>query len=116
MFKRYKPIDCLFLLALLALPGAAYAQRIPGVVAALAISPILVLSLCVALGIATRNWLVGIGNAILVLFWVTLFLIASYWVENDYIIWTPLVLYGLHAVVLVALVARSILRRVRHSD
>ncbi|MBU2675686.1 MAG: hypothetical protein KJP16_01295 [Gammaproteobacteria bacterium] len=97
----------------LILPAVAYAQHISPVIAAFAVSPIVVLLLTAVLGFVSRSWLVGIAHAGLVLLWILLFGIASYWVENDYVIWTPLVLYGVHAVALVALIVRGLLRRAR---
>ena len=40
----------------------------------------------------------------IVLVWVVLFSLAAYFVENDYVIWTPLVLYLLHSALLVVLI------------
>jgi len=92
------------------LPEIAHAQQIPPAIAVLAISPILVLGLAIGLGVVTRSWIVGGLHAAIVLFWVTLFVIASYWVENDIVIWTPIGLLAIHAIVLVVLIAKSVLR------
>ena len=92
-------------------PAVAHAQHVSPVIAALAVSPIVVLLLTAVLGFASRSWLVGIAHAALVLLWILMFAIASYWVENDYVIWAPLVLFGAHAVALVVLIARGLLRR-----
>jgi hypothetical protein len=97
----------------LTLPAVAQAQEIPPLLAALALSPIVVFLLVIALGIVTRNWVAGVAHAALVGTWIVLFGIASYWVENDYVIWTPLALYAIHAVVLVVLVVKGALRRGR---
>ena len=97
----------------LTLPGMAYAQHIPLIIAAAALSPLLVILFAVALGVVSRSWMVGVAHAGLVVVWVTLFGVASYWVENDYVIWTPLVLYGVHAIILIILVVKGVLRRVR---
>ena len=94
-------------------PGVAYAQEIPPLIAWMAISPIFVLLLVVALGIVSRSWRVGAKHAALVVLWLALFGIASYWVENDYIIWTPLVLYAVHAVLMLVLVIRGVIHRAR---
>ena len=92
------------------LPEIAHAQQIPPAIAVLAISPILVLALAIGLGVVTRSWIVGGLHAAIVSFWVTLFVIASYWVENDIVIWTPIGLLAIHAIVLVVLIAKSVLR------
>lgn len=95
----------------LILPTVAHAQYIPPVIVALALSPILVLLLAVALGVVSRSWRTGLGHVGLVLIWLLLFGIASYWVENDYVIWTPLTLYVIHAVIMVILIARGLFLR-----
>lgn len=77
----------------------------------MAVSPIFVMLLAVLLGVLTRSWLVGAKHAGLVVIWVVLFGVASYWVENDYVIWTPLVLYSVHAMIMIALVVKGLLRR-----
>lgn len=94
-------------------PGVAYAQEISPLIAWMALSPILVLLLAVVVGIVSRSWSVGAKHAGLVVLWVVLFGIASYWIENDYIIWTPLVLYAVHALTMLVLVIRGAMRRGR---
>jgi hypothetical protein len=100
-------------LAMLAatLPEIAHAQQIPAAIAILAISPIIVLALAIGLGVVTRNWMVGGLHVAIVSFLVMLFAIASYWVENDIVIWTPIALLVIQAVILVVLIAKSVLRR-----
>jgi len=95
----------------LALPGIAYAQEIHPIFAVLAVSPLMVILLAVALGVVSRSWRIGAAHAGLIVVWVLLFAIASYWIENDYIIWTPLVLFGVHAVTLLILVVKAAARR-----
>lgn len=103
-------------LAMLAivLPVVAHAQNIPPAIAALALSPILVFALAAAHGFLSRSWRVGFAHAGLVAIWLLLLGVASYWVENDYVIWTPLALYGIHAVTLVILIVKGVLRRARN--
>jgi len=93
------------------MPVVAHAQYIPPVFVALALSPILVLLLAMVLGVVSRSWLVGLKHAGLVAIWILLFGVASYWIENDYVIWTPLALYVIHAVIMLILIARGVLRR-----
>jgi hypothetical protein len=95
----------------LSLPDRAYAQEIPPLIGALALSPILVMLLALVLGIVARSWRVGAAHAALVVVWLLLFGIASYWVENDYVIWTPLALYALHALIMLALIVQRLIRR-----
>lgn len=97
----------------LTIPGIALAQNIPPTIAALAISPVLVFLLAAVLGVVTRSWRVAIRHSVLVCVWILLFGIASYWVENDYVIWTPLALYGIHAATMIILIARSVLGRLK---
>ena len=97
----------------LALPGMAYAQNISPTIAALALSPLLVMLFAVVLGVVSRSWIVGTAHAGLVAVWVMLFGVASYWVENDYVIWTPLVLYGVHAITMIILIVKGVLRRTK---
>ena len=97
----------------LTLPGAAYAQEISPAIAAFALSPILVLGLAITLGIVSRSWWVGIAHAALVGIWILLFAVASYWVESDAVIWTPIAVYAIHAVVMVGLIVRALTTRTR---
>ena len=97
----------------LALPGIAYAQYIPPIIAALALSPLLVMLFAVVLGVVSRSWKIGAAHAGLVAVWIVLFGIAAYWVENDYVIWTPLVLYVGHAITMVILIVKGMLWRAR---
>lgn len=94
-------------------PGIAYAQNIPPTIVALALSPLLVLLIAVVLGVVLRSWRVGAAHAGLIVVWVLLFGIASYWVENDYVIWTPMVLYGAHAILMIVLIVMGVVRRIK---
>jgi hypothetical protein len=93
------------------LPQAAYAQHVPVVFAVAALSPLFVLVLTIILGFTSRSWRVGALHSGLVVFWVLLFLVASRYVENDYVIRTPIVLYVVHALLVVILIVVSIARR-----
>jgi hypothetical protein len=95
----------------LTVPGIALAQNISPIIAALALSPVLVFLLATVLGIVSRSWRVAARHSVLVCVWILLFGIASYWVENDYVIWTPLAFYGIHAATMMILIARGVLRR-----
>jgi hypothetical protein len=97
-------------------PICAYAQYVPPLLVVAALTPILVLLLCVVLGILTRSVRVGALHAAYVLAWVLLFILASYFIENDYVIWTPLVLYLLHSALLLVLIVVQIGRRIARSD
>lgn len=95
------------------LPGVADAQQVPPLIAGMAISPIFVLLLAIALGIVSRSLRVGLKHAGLVVLWILLFAIASLWVENDYIIWTPLALYLAHALIMLVLFVRGLMHGAR---
>jgi MFS-type transporter involved in bile tolerance (Atg22 family) len=97
----------------LTLPGTALAQNVSPIIAALALSPILVFLLAIVLGVVTRSWRVGTRHIGLVCVWIVLFAIASYWVENDYVIWTPLMLYGTHAITMIFLIVKGVLQQAR---
>lgn len=90
----------------------AHAQYVPLWMVAAALSPILVLVLCLVLGLVTRSFRVGARHAAFVVNWVVLFILASYFVENDYVIWTPLALYVLHSILLSVLIIVGICRRI----
>ena len=94
------------------LPSVAYAQYIPPWMIAVALSPILALLLCVVLGILTRSLKTGAIHAALIISWVVLFSLASYFVENDYVIWAPLALYVMHCALLLVLIVVAIARRI----
>jgi hypothetical protein len=88
---------------LYALPASAHAQPLSVWHLAGALSPIAVLALCAVVGWLAGSLRTGALHAALVAAWVVLFVLASYFVENDYLIWTPLALYVLHAALLVVL-------------
>ena len=107
---RTRSSNFTFAAVLLVSPEIAYGQHIPLVIVAMALSPLLVTLLAVILGAISRSWNVGLAHVGLVALWVLLFGVASYWVENDYVIWTPIVLYGVHAVTMIALIAARAVR------
>lgn len=95
-----------------ALPISAHAQNVPPWLVVAVLSPILVFILCIVLGVLTRSIRIGALHAALVLAWIVLFSLASYFVENDYVIWTPLALYTLHSALLLVLIVVEIARRI----
>jgi hypothetical protein len=94
------------------LPVSAHAQYVPPWLVVAVLSPILVFLLCIILGFLTRSIRIWALHSGLVLAWVVLFYLASYFVENDYVIWTPLALYVLHSALLVVLIIVAIAKRV----
>jgi len=102
-----------FAILLGSFPVSAHAQHIPGWLAVAILSPIFVFLLCIILGLLTRSVRTGARHAAYVFTWILLLSVASYYVENDYIIWTPLALYVLHAALLLILVVAAAARRIR---
>ena len=98
------------------LPVSAHAQYIPPWLVVAALSPIVVLFLCVILGFITRSVRTGVLHAAIVLAWIVLFSLAAYFVENDYVIWTPLTLYLLHSALLLVLIVVEMARRIAGSS
>ena len=98
---------------LMGFPLAAHAQRIPGWLVVAALSPVVMILLAIVLGILTRSFRTGVLHVALILLWVMTFGIASYYVTNDFIIWTPLLLYTLHAILLLVLILWQIVIRFR---
>lgn len=94
-------------------PGIALAQHIPVVIAVAALSPLLVMLCAVVLGALEHNWKTGAKHLGMIIIWIALFAVASYNVENDYIIWTPMLLYVLHAILIIALIFKQIVGRIK---
>lgn len=94
-------------------PLSAHAQYVPIWLVAAALSPVLVFLLCAILGVLAASLRIAALHAAIVVGWIVLFSLASYFVENDYVIWTPLALYVLHAALLIVLIAVQIVRRFR---
>lgn len=94
---------------------AALAQKVPLWVVVGVVSPVLALVLVGALALsAPRRGKAGLHVRLLVL-WVVAFLVTSFFVENDWVIWTPMHLYILHLALLPIFVFRQLLRRIETS-
>lgn len=102
--------------ALSFLPGIACAQYVPVWLVAAAVSPVVVILFAIILGVLCRSWRIGALHTGLVFAWIVLFGLAAYFIENDYVIWTPLVLYAAHAVLILILIVVNIARRIRNAD
>jgi hypothetical protein len=98
---------------LFAVPTAAQAHGIHPLWIAAALSPLAVLLLTAILGWLSRSARLGATHALLIVVWVALFWLASNLVTNDYLIWTPLVLYLLHTIVIIVLVASHAITRTK---
>ena len=102
-------------LPLALVPAVAHAQHIPVWLALAAVSPVAVILLYIFLGIVNRSWRVGAIHAALVMAWVVAFGLAANYVTNDYVIWTPIFLYAVHANLILVLIVVGILKRNRGS-
>jgi hypothetical protein len=102
--------------SLLLLPGVAYAQYVPIWLVAAALSPVVVVLFAIILGALSRSWRIGALHTGLVFAWIVLFGLAAYFIENDYVIWTPLVLYAAHAILILILIVVNIARRFGNAD
>lgn len=102
----------LLAITLMVFSTAVYAQRVPSELVAAVLSPIPVLILCIALGILRRSVRVATRHIGLFLLWIVLLALAAYFIENDYVIWTPLALFVLHSAILFVLVLIEVTRRI----
>lgn len=94
------------------LPGIVYAQHVPGIIVLAVLSPLAVITLAVVLGFLVRSWKTGLTHVGLMIIWLVLFVFAAQSVENDYVIWTPLALYCIHALIVLALVIGKVGKRI----
>ena len=101
------------LLLLSVLPSTAYAQPIPTWFVFAALSPLIVILFAIILGVVSRSWRLGVLHTGLVALWVLLFALASYFVENDYVIWTPIVLFAVHSLLVLILIIVNIAKATR---
>jgi len=95
------------------LPLDAQAQKVPWIVLPLAASPLVAVLLAVILGVATRNWFIGLSNTGLVFVWVAWFFVASKYVPSDTVIWSSIAALGLHCLAMLFLIVRHALMRAR---
>lgn len=103
---------CLAGALLLLVSPPALAQEIRLWMVAGVVSPLWALVLVVALALCAP----GLGkaglHAKLLVVWIVAFLLASFFVENDWVIWTPMHLYILQLALLPILLFRQLLRRI----
>jgi type III secretory pathway component EscT len=100
-------------MVMLVLPSVAHAHEIHPLWVVAALSPLAVLPLTALLGWFRRSLRVALIHAGLIVVWVALFWLASNLVTHDYLIWAPLALYVLHAILLIALVGWHVFDRSR---
>ena len=89
----------------------AYAQEVPTVIAIAALSPIIMMALAGVLGWLDRSLLTGLKHIALVFLWVAVFLVLSSVVTTDWLICTPLVLYGAHGLWMLGKVVSILVKR-----
>jgi len=94
-------------------PSDAHAQKIPWIVLPLAAAPMIAVVFCVALGLMTKSWIVGLGNTSLVFVWGIWFVVASKYSDSDFIVWTSIAALGLHLLTMASLVVQHAIRRAR---
>jgi hypothetical protein len=94
----------------------AHAQRIPEFVAGLVLSPAILIVLSIVFAIVTKSWRLGLTSILVVVFWVTWFILASLLVASDTIIWAPIIGLGTHLVVLVVFLGWRLLSKVFRLD
>ena len=106
---------CLAGVLLLLVSQPALAQRIPLWVVAGVLSPVWALVLVIALALcAPRRGKAGLHSTLFAL-WIVAFLLASFFIENDWVIWTPMHLYILHLAFLPIFLFRQLVRRIETS-
>jgi hypothetical protein len=111
MYRRAIGILLLAGGALALWPPHAYAQKIPWIVLPLAASPLLALLLSAFVGVLTKSWRVGLGNAALVAGWVAWFVATSHYSTADLPIWASMVALGVHTLAMAGFVAWRALRQ-----
>jgi len=105
---RRAPVGLLLVL----LSPPVFAQEVPLWVVVGVVSPVLALTLVASLAlISPGRGKAGLHLKLLVL-WVVAFLLASFFIENDWVIWTPMHLYILHLSILPICVFHQVLGRV----
>jgi hypothetical protein len=106
---------CLAGVLLLLVSSPALAQEIRLWMVAGVVSPVWALVLVVALALcAPRVGKAGL-HAILLVAWIAAFLLASFFVENDWVIWTPMHLYIVQLALLPILLFYQLARRIEAS-
>lgn len=93
-----------------------FAQEVPLWLVVGVVSPALALMLVASLAlISPGRGKAGLHLKLLVL-WIVAFLLASFFIENDWVIWTPMHLYILHLAVLPICVFRQVLGRIETAN
>ena len=82
---------------LVAAAPPVYAQQVPNVIALASLSPVIMVLLAGLLGWLERSLLSGLMHVSLILLWVIAFAVLANTVTTDWIIWTPIGIYGVHS-------------------
>ena len=90
------PKQLLSVAVMIAASPAAHAQHLSNAIAIAAVSPVVFVLLAGVLGWLERNLLSGLVHIGLILLWVVSFAVLSNIVTTDWLIWAPLVFYGIH--------------------
>lgn len=89
----------------------AHAQSVPVFVIYLAASPLLLLVLSILLGVVTRHWKWTLRSLLLGALWILWFLLASYFIESDALIWAPIIGIWAQSVLLLVWILWSLISR-----
>jgi len=100
---------------LLLVSTPAVAQEIRLWMVAGVVSPLWALVLIAALALSAPRLRKAALHALLLFIWIVAFLLASNFVENDWVIWTPMHLYILQLALLPIILFRELLRRIERS-
>ena len=90
---------------------SAHAQHVPAAIAIAAVSPILFLLLAAVLGWMERSLLSGLVHTGLIVLWLASFAVLSNAVTIDWLVWTPVVLYGIQCCWIVTRLVTILVRR-----
>lgn len=107
MMKKLLPASLLLIL----LPEVAWAHDILGIIIALALIPLVNAILVIVYAVASRSVKAFITHIILVLLWVFLFWMASYYTPSDFLAWLPIYLSIAHSVTLIYRIIRGAITR-----
>ena len=115
LVPRGRLIRCLIGVLLLLASSPALAQEIRLWMVAGVVSPAWALILVGALAFAAPRVRKAGLHALLFAFWIVAFLLASNFVTNDWVIWTPMHLYIVHLAVLPIILFLDLVRRIERS-
>jgi hypothetical protein len=90
----------------------AHAQQIPEFVIGLVLSPVILIVLSIVLALVSKSWKLGLKSALVGIFWVSWFILASLFFKSDPIIWASIIGLGAHIFVLVVFLGWRLVSKV----